>query len=1040
MHFASALSTDSTSSPLRRLWSCLLLVLGLCLMDAAHAGKTYSFDGGKVLNCSNKAKVYTCPTLQLPEWDDKMVIGDGYTVDVNADIGFGWNHGLRMSGTARLTSTGSINLTGLAPGSLVVNGGSFEAGGTFSVAGPTPFKADVIAGTLSLGTGTEIQITGKMVSRGAVSVASYATIVGPVSGTSIVTNSPFKITGEVKASDTLLIASGAVIDGPVSGTNSITINSPATLSSTVTSQGPVQIGSHANIGGAVKGTVITADSPVTLKGDVTATSRFTLGSGSTVNGNIVAPEVELYASQSNITGNITASKLLTMGDSVKVKGTVDTGTLTMNASNAMIEGIAKVDFATLYWNGRVTQPIVCKAGTRPGYCDCVDNQSGNPVNTANGPRCEGAKPPAGALDHFLISHDGSGSVCAPESVTVTACANADCSSNFTGGAQVKLFPGNVSADTGSTGTVKATVSSNTVVTEALRLTSGGTTPVRCLRSPPGEKSTSSCDMSFAGAGFDIKKVESAPPARAGESITAVIKAREKDANNNACVAKFKGETINVEYSCAYLRPSSGSEPLNVTREGSIALACATGTTKTLATRFNEHGDATVTLTYEDAGELSLKAKSGEVKGDATFGVAPYKFSLAAPAAPIRAGDTFNVAVSALSKNNKITKSFDKTMLPSNTTSTKLSLACVRPAGARNGQLDSSAFEFDKGEATAPVSWNEVGSMQLAATTANAFLDTGLTTTGSTQGAEGADACASVGPVIPKYFLVEQWNEPRKLLDFFYAGEPIPIKVTAMNAAGQATENYSAGILSQNVTLSAYDKDGKSANPNGGVLGAAAIEAGAFAKGVARANPTYSSPADANGKRLPLAPGVMRLRAQNADNTVGSGGDDSHEKAQPEIRSGRLRIATLFGRAGSTLDLPVTAEYWSGKSWLFNSKDDFTVISAAAIAQTPHAHAHPNSSGAKPKTQVFSDLKLEAGEAKLPVQGDTAGWIDIAFNLGAGAGLGPDQSCLSSHPQTSFANLPWLQSLSGCTDPSGRATFGIFAPESRRIIHIREVFN
>jgi MSHA biogenesis protein MshQ len=406
--------------------------------------------------------------------------------------------------------------------------------------------------------------------------------------------------------------------------------------------------------------------------------------------------------------------------------------------------------------------------------------------------------------------------------------------------------------------------------------------------------------------------------------------------------------------------------------------------------------------------------------------------------PLRAGDTFNVAVSALSKNNNVTVSFDKPILPPNATATKISLNCVRPNGAREGQLTTKAFEFDKGKATAAVSWNEVGSLQLTATTENAFLDTGLMTAGSTQGAEGTDACASVGPVIPKYFLVEQFNEPRKPLDFFYAGEPIPIKVTAMNAAGQATENYSAGILSQNVTLSAYDKNGKSANPNGGVLGAAAIEAGAFAKGMARANPTYSSPADANGKRLPLAPGVMRLRAQNADNTVGSSGDDSHEKAMPEIRSGRLRIATLFGRAGSTLKLPITAEYWSGKSWIFNDKDDFTIVPAASIAQTSHAHA--NGSGAKPKAQVFSDLSLKGGETELPVQADVAGWIDIAFNLGANTAQ--DQSCLKADPTrtSTAANLPWLQSLSGCTDPSGRATFGIFAPESRRIIHVREVFN
>ena len=1129
-------------TPALRLWAWLLLYILYLGQAPVHAGEVYAFNGNKVKGCQLDGKAYTCGNLPSSAWDDSMSIANGYSVHVKSNVSPGWEYGVSMSGSARLTSGGSINLNGINPSKISISGGSFDAAGEFTLTRPIRVTANVTAGSMTLGGEAGFQITGDMVSKGTMSIATGAivngsvsgtqvtagssvrisgslTATGPVSigssstigagvtgssitadssvtvtgnvtsagivsigssgivngsvsgsqvttnssvkisgsltstgkvtigssstvgadvtGTSITTDASVTITGAVKASDVLTVGSHSTIRGPISGTTSITLNSPSTIVGTVTSKGPVTIGSHANIDGAISGTVVTTNSPVTLKGNIVATSRFTLASGSTVNGDITSPEIEMYAASSTVTGKVTASKYLTMGHAVRINGDVDTGQLKLEAADAIINGNAAVDFATLYWHGRVSQKIFCKKGTRPGYCDCVDNQSDYPVNTANGPRCEAAKPLPGALDHFLILHDGSGSVCAPETVTVSACANADCSSKFTGGAQVTLFPGNVSADTGSTGTVKATVSHSTVGTEALRLTSGGTTPVRCIRSEPGKASTPSCEMSFAGAGFEIA-VAPTPPARAGENIAAIIKAREKDANNNSCVAKFKGETVNVEYSCAYLRPGTGSQPLNVTKGSSIALACATGKTQTLATKFDENGDATVTLTYEDAGELSLKAKSGDVEGGTPLGVAPYKFGLVSPATPIHAGDTFNVSVTALSKNNKVTANFDKSRLPASATVTKLSLSCIRPAGAREGQLTTKKpeFEFDEGKATAEVSWNEVGSLRLTATTMNAFLDTGLTTEGSTQAASGTDHCASVGPVIPKYFMVEQANDPRKPLDFFYAGEPIPIKVTAMNAAGQATENYSSGFVSQDVTLSAYDKKGETANPNGGVLEPTVIAASAFAKGVALASPAYSSPVDGSGKRLALSPGVVRLRAQNGDKTVGSDGNDSHEKAMPEIRSGRLRIATLFGRAGSTLKLPVTAEYWSGKSWLLNDKDGFTIIPAASIAQTSHAHANGN--GAKPKTQVFSDLSIKGGKADLSVQGDTAGWIDIAFNLGANTAQ--DQSCLQSHPATTAAKLPWLQSFSGCIDPSGRATFGIFAPESKRIIHVREVFN
>lgn len=1028
----------------------------------AHAGEVHKFDGNKVKGCPLDGKAYTCGNLPSTNWDDSMSIATGYSVHVKSNVSPGWDYGLTMSGSARLTSSGSIDLSQINPAKISIAGGSFDAVGAFTIGGPIRVKADISAGSLTLGTGPEFHITGNMVSRGAVSIAYSVTLDGSVSGTSITTNSSVKISGSVTASgdvwigssttiggrvsgasiatdssvtinsavearNVLTIGSHSTIRGAISGATSITLNSPVTIVGAVTSKGPVAIGSHANIEGAIKGTVLTTDSPVTLKGDIDATSRFTLASGSTVNGNITSPEVDMYAASSVVTGKVTASTYLTMGSAVRINGDVDTGQLKLEASETIINGNAAVDFATLFWHGRVSQKITCKKGTRPGYCDCVDNQSDYAVNTANGPRCEAAKPAAGALDHFLISHDGSGSVCAPETVTVTACADASCSATFKGGAQVKLTPGGAAADTGATGSVKAAVSTSTVGSVALGLTSGGTTPVRCYNSTT---KTNLCEMTFAGAGFKI----TASPFKAGESRSATIEALEQDKNNNACVAKFENQTKDVEYSCGYLRPNAGSESLGVTANSSSALACTPGKTQTLATKFNDKGIATVTLAYEDAGELSLTAKSGELKGDTSFDVAPYKFGFELPAMPIRAGDSFNVTVSALSKNDKLTQNFNKDSLPAKATETAFSIICAYPANASKGQLTVEAVEFSKGRSTAAMSWNEVGKFQLRAAMTSSFLNTGVTTEGSTT---GVDPCASVGPFIPKYFLVEQVNQVRKPLDFFYAGEAIPIRVTAMNAANKATENYSAGIVSQGVTLSAFGKDGSTANPNGGVLEPAPIAANTFAKGVALAKPAYGSLPDASGKRFPLAPGVVRLRADNADKTVSSKGDVTYEKATPEIRSGRLRVASVFGRLGAPLKLPVTVEYWSGKSWLLNDKDSFTIVPKASIAQSPQAHANGN--GIAPTPQVFTgDLALKDGKADLPMQGNAAGWIDLAFNLGLSGAQ--DQSCLASHPPTNPANLPWLRSLGGCIDPSGRATFGIFAPESKRVIHVREVFD
>ena len=77
----------------------------------------------------------------------------------------------------------------------------------------------------------------------------------------------------------------------------------------------------------------------------------------------------------------------------------------------------------------------------------------------------------------------------------------------------------------------------------------------------------------------------------------------------------------------------------------------------------------------------------------------------------------------------------------------------------------------------------------------------------------------------------------------------------------------------------------------------------------------------------------------------------------------------------------------------------------------------------------------------PSSGAT-GTVDLALNLGSGSA---DESCLAGHPASSGAGMPWLRSRNGscatgwASDPWARATFGIYSPETRKTIHVREIF-
>jgi len=157
----------------------------------------------------------------------------------------------------------------------------------------------------------------------------------------------------------------------------------------------------------------TADAQ-TLTADIQAgDANLGHGAGLTLTGNVAVSGTVSLATHATVYGNITARVSVVMDTHATVTGNVDTGTLTMNPAQAIIDGNAFVSSAVLGNNDRVTQVITCKGGTRPGQCDCVQNNSGYDVNTAPGPHCQGNQVP---LDHIMVGYDPNGSVCAPSTV------------------------------------------------------------------------------------------------------------------------------------------------------------------------------------------------------------------------------------------------------------------------------------------------------------------------------------------------------------------------------------------------------------------------------------------------------------------------------------------------------------------------------------------------------------------------------------------------------------------------------------------------
>ena len=893
-----------------------------------------------------------------------------------------------------------------------------------------------VTNNVSVQYGQSLQMSGtaKLIVTGYLNISAINPANLRVSGGTIDVGGTMSV-GAIAQTMTANIIAGAV----QLGTDRVTING------TVASRGVVNMSSYSRINApagstAVSGTVISTGAGVTITGNVVATSRFTLESGSTVDGSVTAPVFDMRPASSKLTGNVLATTSVTVGSGNSIIGNVDTGNLLLQASNATIDGDASVNWATLEWAGRVLGTIYCKNGTGRNKCDCVTNNSGYQINKTNGPSCDNLQPKG--PHHFLITHDGVGDTCVPEKITVLACANAACTApHYTAGVSGTLGP------FGTAFNIPANAS--TAVVDATRIASGSATLEIPSATPQPQwadvcyndvKRTNSCAMEFiGGAKLLLGPVGSHV---AGEKKSLAIKAVKQSPDQSACVTAFGAATYDVQYRCDYSKPKTGTVPLML-NDSALACSVAAGTIQTRSTTFNGNGEASLPLVYADAGELDLSAsvntgKGITANGSTSFVTAPMEFELVKPAGPIRAGADFSVIVRARNANGVVTKNFDTSALNGAGASghtAALDVACHAQTG-EPGTLGTADITFRNGEASVTTSWSEVGRIELQASLTS-FLGEGRNVAGTTGGTP-TNCPGSVGPFIPAYFQLSRADGRPS----YYSGEPIELKVSAMGAGGAPTRNYAHALgLSEAVTLSVVKNDGAAfAQPAPGALAPVAVAETDFINGVATVKPAYTFTA------YPSSPMQIRLRATNgkagALEVVSSAPASAEAEAMPFIRSGRLRVGSRVGNLKTPLTIPVTAEYWTGRSWLINDEDDTTVIPTDAFSFTPTP-----STGMTLQTSFTPDpFKLTKGAAAITLQLSAGGpgWFDIAPNLGSAA---TDNACLATpRPAKPGAGLPWLRSMiSTCTpagrrDPAGRATFGLLPPEQRRLIHVREVFN
>lgn len=586
-----------------------------------------------------------------------------------------------------------------------------------------------------------------------------------------------------------------------------------------------------------------------------------------------------------------------------------------------------------------------------------------------------------------------------------------------------IFSNESSVIFGLSQTVSGTVNIN--------LNSGGITESSgtasaCVAADYTFGTTCDADLSFvqAGLSFDV------PNHVAETSQSIAIKAVKKSDSSDACVPLFASTSKNLTFTCGYTNPTSGTLPVRVggkalnTANDPASKCDATGQVVNLA--FDVSGVATTPLLYADVGDMVLNAEytaSGiTMKGTDAFIAAPAGFVFSAiPSAPLTAGNAFNVTVTAMNggATPAATPNFGK-----ETTAAEVALSSTNPLPALGNAtaISSTLSGFTAGAASTNLTWKEVGTFDLVATTSE-YLGSALSPT-STQ--------LKVGRFKPAYFdtVVAQGCGA-----FTYAGwggqvgppvlpaqpgQPFIAKVTARATGNTVTKNYEGATWAMPVTLS-------QSTAVAGTLTSANITALSFVNGVGTASPTF------NFTTSPTIPSSIAIHALDTDGVasiaaaVGPPVVAGTEGTVP-LRSGRVRVFNAYGSELLALPVSTVLEYYaSAASGWVTGTDTCTALGASNFAFSFPVNAANKLAACETAVAVAGANPRPTVTLSAPGAGNN-GWADLALNLGAAAAGNQCTAVGVAGGTATTANAPWLQFNwlgAGVANPTSRVTFGVY---------------
>ncbi|HYC42831.1 MAG TPA: DUF6701 domain-containing protein [Noviherbaspirillum sp.] len=346
---------------------------------------------------------------------------------------------------------------------------------------------------------------------------------------------------------------------------------------------------------------------------------------------------------------------------------------------------------------------------------------------------------------------------------------------------------------------------------------------------------------------------------------------------------------------------------------------------------------------------------------------------------------------------------------------------------------------------------------------------------------------SVGRITPDHFVVTPNGVSTRAAltcspasTFTYMDEPLSIgfTITAQNKSNQTTRNYEGTLAfldpANNASWTAF---GTSPSFGLGALNDATalkqplsdrialdsvVSSTGWVDGVntieARAKLNRSTDVDGpfDDFKIGVAPqdsdGVTTTGLNlDADNNGAPDRVAINATAPTVIRFGRLRLYNAFGSEKSALNLPVEAQYWTGKSWAVNSDDKCTSVRSSAIALSNYLDRKGASasgwnvapsgftlgSGSNGGGRAYLTLGAPVPQTPTTPAPKITGSVGVCIDLGTDPSAGV--SCAATSAAAAYLQGKWPPGGGFDNDPFARATFGVYKPETRHTVHVRERF-